>query len=104
MPINDPPFPKVYNLTVISGTGFGGPNLINIPGIARFSQITNNGTVDLSCRLNGDSQATFDLPANTTQIFNSLDIVIKSIDFADHISGSGANCIVQVICGITSGS
>lgn len=100
---NDPQQPKAWEPIVAAGSGFGGANLIAMPGYAVFLQVFNEGAVSLSVRLNRDTACTFTLASNTAQVFNFGDAIITSVDFANHISGGGSPCQVQVIAGVIQG-
>jgi hypothetical protein len=104
MTTNDPRLPKAWEFTVTTNSIFGGANKITIPGIAKFTQISNYGSTAVSVRLNGDSAATFTLHAGISQIFNPGDMEVSTIDFAEAAGVSGGtNCPVQVICGVCNG-
>ncbi|MHA2043246.1 MAG: hypothetical protein ACW99G_00545 [Candidatus Thorarchaeota archaeon] len=98
-------YPKVYDRTIAGGDTFG-DNEIDIVGdtggFASFAQITNNGSgPDIKVRLNGLTDAAFDLAAGDTQVFNSGDLSISLIEFDNTASGA-SDADVQVILSIRS--
>lgn len=97
-------FPKVYDLTVDAGTDFE-DNVCDILGDtgshAVFVQIANQGSTAVRVRLNGVTNAVFDLAASETQVFNSGDLAVTKIEFINVVSG-GAASDVQVIASCKS--
>ncbi len=96
-------YPKVYNLAVLGGSSWSS-NLVDIAGdtggYAVFTQISNtssNGAIRV--RLNGSSSSIFDLAQETTQVFNSGDVSLTSIEFENTESGS-ATVDVQVLLSV----
>ena len=106
-------YPKVYNVNVANGstytTGYNGTTssgntvaiLGDTGGYAVFVQIANQGSTAVKVQLNGTSTAIFDLGAGETQVFNSGDLTVSSVAFANTVSG-GATSACQVLCSIKS--
>lgn len=94
-------FPKVYDITASANSNFEN-NKAEISkdtnGIALFAQITNKGAEDVKFRLNGLNTAIIDLPAGSTQVFNSGDLLINLIEIKNE-SESSIN--IQIVCSIT---
>lgn len=92
-------FPRVYNLTVSSS--IFDDNKIDIfkdnNSFAKFVQIHCIDGEDLKVRINGSSEAVFDLPAGSTQQFDYGDIAINRLEFSNE--GSIATK-VQVILSV----
>ena len=101
-------YPKVYDLFVVDGTSFDDANnLVDIAGdtggYAVFAQITNKSThQDVRMRINGVTDAIMDVPAEYTQVFNSGDLSITKIEFANTASGASDTAPVQVVLSIRS--
>lgn len=104
---------RVYNLapvinSVVGGdvddeaTGYAAGNVANIfedtGGYAIFTQITNTGDVTLKVKVNGSTNAIFDLVSGDTQIYNHGDLLIAKIEFGNE-SGSTVG-EVQVQCSV----
>ena len=86
--------PKAYEATVNPGDAFGGSHLKTFPGsYVAYLQLTNMNTTTVQVRLNGDSNATFKLYGNTTQVFNVGDVTVTSLDFANTVSGGSASTV-----------
>ena len=106
-------YAKVYNVSVANGstytTGYNGStssgNTVTIlgdtGGFAVFVQIANQGSTAVKVQLNGNANAIFDLGAGETQVFNSGDLSVTSVAFANVASG-GSTSNVQVIASIKS--
>lgn len=101
-------YPKVYNLTISPDTTWDDAGnfadiLGDTGGYAVFAQITNKDASgdDLRMRLNGLSTAVMDLPANSTQVFNSGDLALSLIEFENPNSGS-TDVDVQIVLSIRS--
>lgn len=100
-------YPKVYDATVVGGTTYTDEaNIIDIAGdtggYAVFTQITNaDDTQDIKMRINGVADAVLDLPANSTQVFNSGDLAVTLIEFDNSTSGA-SDVEVQVVTSIKS--
>jgi hypothetical protein len=99
-------FPKVYNLTVNTGTTYTtAGNTVDIlgdtGGFAVFVQIANNGSTALQVQLNGMATAIFTLGAGETQVFNHGDLSVTKLQFANTVSG-GTNVPVQVLVSVKS--
>lgn len=100
-------YPKVFSRTIAGGSTFSTANniidlLTDAGGHAIFTQIENqSGSQALTVKLNGDTDAVFDLGTNETQVFNAGELVVSSIAFDNSTSGaSDAN--VQVLVSIKS--
>lgn len=94
-------FPKVYDITAEAESDFE-DNKAEISkdtnGVALFAQITNKGSEDVKFKLNGLNTAVIDLPAGSTQVFNSGDLLINLIE----IKNESENPVsVQIVCSIT---
>ncbi len=104
---------RVYNLAPVidsvvggdtddSATGYAAGNVANIfedtGGYAVFTQITNSGSVTLKVKVNGDTNAVFDLSSGDTQVYNHGDLLIAKIEFGN-ASGSTVG-EVQVQCSV----
>lgn len=101
-------YPKVYDLTISQDTtwddtGNSADIIGDTGGYAVFAQITNKDSSgdDLRMRLNGLSTAVMDLPANSTQVFNSGDLALSLIEFENPNSG-GADVEVQIVLSVRS--
>lgn len=97
-------YPKVYNLSVTNGSSYAA-NVADIlgdtGGYAVFVQITNQGSTPVKARLNGTADAIFDLAAGETQVFNSGDLAVSKLEFANTASG-GSTSAVQVLVSVRS--
>lgn len=97
-------YPKVYNMLITQGTDFE-DNVIDIlgdtGGYAVFVQIANQGSTAVRVRLNGVTDAVFDLGASETQVFNSGDLQVSKIEFVNNVSG-GSTADVQVLLSVRS--
>lgn len=97
-------YPKVYNMLVLQGTDFE-DNVIDIlgdtGGYAVFVQIANQGSTAVRVRLNGVTDAVFDLASSETQVFNSGDLQVSKLEFVNNVSG-GSTADVQVLLSIRS--
>lgn len=97
-------YPKVYDLTVANGSSYTA-NVVDITGdtggYAVFVQIANQGSTNVKVRLNGVTNAIFDLGASETQVFNSGDLSITKLEFANTVSG-GSSTNIQVLVSIRS--
>ena len=100
-------YPKVYDVTAVGGTTYtDAANIVDIAGdtggYAVFTQITNeDSSQDVKMRINGVADAVMDLPANSTQVFNSGDLAITLIEFDDSTSGA-TDVEIQVVTSIKS--
>jgi hypothetical protein len=99
-------YPKVYDESVAAGTTWT-DNEVDIAGdtggYAVFAQITNkHRSQDISMRLNGLTTAVMDLPADSTQVFNSGDLSLSLIEFDNSESGASGPVEVQVVLSIRS--
>jgi len=94
-------FPKVYDISTESESDFE-DNKAEISkdtnGYALFAQITNKGSEDVKFKLNGLNTAIIDLPAGSTQVFNSGDLIINLIEIKNE---STESVDVQIVCAIT---
>lgn len=72
---------------------------------AKFVQIKNSDSSDgIKVKLNGSTDAVFTLEANSTQIFNSGDLVVTKIEFDNSASGTNEVNAVEVILSVKSKS
>jgi hypothetical protein len=99
-------YPKVYDLSIENGTTFTNTNNVvdilgDTGGYAVFVQITNMGGTAVKCRLNGITDAIFDLDATSTQIFSYGDLSISKLEFSNTVSG-GSDTDVQVLLSVRS--
>lgn len=99
-------FPKVYDLTIVNGTSYSDPAnvadiLVDTGGYAVFVQISNQGSTAVKCRLNGVTDAIFDLGPSETQLFNYGDLAVTKLEFANVASG-GSDTDVQILTSIKS--
>lgn len=87
--------PRVYNISVLHGE----VETVTFPGTAVFTQIQNlSSTFNISCMMNGDSNATFNLDKNTTQVFNYGDMHLTSLTFDNSLSGA-TTVDIEIIIG-----
>jgi len=97
-------FPKVFDITATGGSVFtdNQADIVAAGGFATFAQITNqDATQDVTVRLNGVADSVFDLPANTTQVFNAGDLLITLIEIDNSLSGS-TDADIQILVSIRS--
>ena len=103
-------FPRVWDVTAVGGTTFATEdNIVDIAGEsgghAVFVQITNKNTAgsgeDVKIRLNGLTNATLDLAAGDTQIFNAGDLSVSHIAIDNSASGAG-DVDVQIVASVRS--
>tara|TARA_Y100000034_G_scaffold38278_2_gene47034 strand:- start:14788 stop:15402 length:615 start_codon:yes stop_codon:yes gene_type:complete len=100
-------FPKVFTRTIAGGSTFATANniidmAVDAGGNAIFAQIENqSGAQALTVRLNGDTDAVFDLSTSETQVFNAGEMVISQIAFDNSLSGAVA-ATVQVLVSVKS--
>jgi hypothetical protein len=94
-------YPKVYDIVAEANSDFE-DNKAEISkdtnGFALFAQITNKSSQDIKFKLNGLNTAIIDLPAGSTQVFNSGDLVINLIEIKNESEDSVS---VQIVCSIT---
>lgn len=99
-------YPKVYNLSCDAASGYTDNQadiLGDTSGYATFAQITNtHATQDVKVRLNGSADAIIDLPANSTQVFNTGDLAISKIEVANNESGAAGPVVVQILVSVKS--
>jgi hypothetical protein len=99
--------PVVLNKTITAGTTYTDTgNTVDIVttygGPAMFCQIENlDGSDAITVKLNGSSSAVMTLAHGDTQIFNSGDLAITELAFANTTSGNG-DVAVQVILSVRS--
>jgi len=97
-------FPKVYSLSCAGGSTYTS-NVADIlgdtGGYATFIQITNNGSNDVSVKINGLSSAIFTLGNGDTQVFNNGDLTITQLAIDNSASGA-STAVVQIICAVKS--
>lgn len=93
-------FPKVYDITAEAESDFS-DNKAEIHkdtnGYALFAQITNKSSEAVKFRLNGLNSAIIDLPAASTQVFNSGDLIINLIEIKNE---SAESVDVQIVVSI----
>lgn len=72
-------------------------------GSAKFVQIQNTDSSNaVKIKLNGSADAVLTLQANSTQIFNSGDLIINKIEFDNSFSGAAEVSAVEVVLSIKS--
>jgi hypothetical protein len=97
-------FPKVYSLSCAGGSTYAANTadiLGDTGGYATFVQITNNGSNDVSVKINGLSSAIFTLGNGDTQVFNNGDLTVTQLAIDNSASGA-ATAVVQIICAVKS--
>jgi len=97
-------FPKVYDITATGGSVFTDnvADIVADGGVATFAQITNqDASQDVTVRLNGIADSVFDLPADTTQVFNAGDLLITLIEIDNSLSGA-SDADIQILVSIRS--
>ncbi len=98
-------FPRVYDNTLSGGDTYADAEidiLGTLGGYAVFTQITNtSGSQDIKVKLNGDSNAIFDLAHGETQVFNFGELSVSSIAFDNSTSGA-STATVQTIVSVKS--
>lgn len=93
---------------VAAGTASTGTNMsldivATYGGPAMFVQLKNtDGSHAIKVKLNGSSSAIITLEANSTQIFNSGDLVINKLEFDNSFSGAGVVDTVEVLMSVKS--
>lgn len=101
---DDNTYPKVYDVLVANGSTYTA-NVVDIlgdsGGHAIFVQIANQGGTAVKVRLNGVTDAIFDLGGGETQVFNHGDLSITKLEFANTVSG-GSDSNVQVLVSVKS--
>lgn len=94
--------PRVYKLVVNVGSDFE-DNTIDIESdygkFAEFVQITNQSNEQVKIKLNGLSDAIFELGPKETQVFNYGEINIKKIE-AGSVESAEESVVLQVILAI----
>lgn len=95
----DSTFPIVYNLVVAPASTYAA-NVADIltdhGGYAKFVQVVVTNE-DVNMRINGT--AVINIPANTTQTFNSGDLLIGKLEFDNSDSGA-TTATVQILAGV----
>lgn len=72
-------------------------------GSAKFVQIQNTDSSNaVKIKLNGSADAILTLQANSTQIFNSGDLIINKIEFDNSFSGAAEVNAVEVVLSVKS--
>jgi len=99
-------FPKVFTRTLAGGSTFATSNniidmAVDAGGNAIFTQIENQGSQAVTVKLNGDTNAVFDLSGSETQVFNAGELVVSSIAFDNSTSGASSTT-VQVLVSVKS--
>ena len=99
-------YPIVYNVNVANGSTYTTNGntvdfLTDHGAYATFVQVTNGGGTACKCEINGSSGAIFDLSAGETQVFNTGDLSINKLQFANTVSG-GSTTAVQVLASLRS--
>ena len=97
-------YPIVTNINVVNGSTYTTAGntinyLVTYGSYATFVQITNSGGTPVKCQINGSSGAIFDLSAGETQVFNTGDLTISELQFANTASG-GSTSAVQVLASL----
>lgn len=97
-------YPLVTNINVANGSTYttngNSVNYLTTYGAyAVFVQVTNSGGTAVKCEINGNSSAIFDLSAGETQVFNTGDLTISSLSFANTVSG-GSTSAVQILASL----
>lgn len=95
-----PVYPKCYTLTVQDASLFDADNLIEFDGTAIWAQIRSLTNTNVSCRLNGDEDATFTLYGEESQNFNRGEVHLTSIDFQSLQVSGGTDVDIEIIVGI----
>jgi hypothetical protein len=97
-------FPIVYDLSVDAGTDFQ-DNVVDFltdtGSVAVFTQIHNQSSETVRVRINGATNAVFDLTNGETQIFNNGDLTISKLEFLNTVSG-GSPADIQILASIRS--
>jgi hypothetical protein len=94
--------------TIAGGTASTGTNMsldivATYGGPAMFVQLKNtDGSHAIKVKLNGSSSAVITLEANSTQIFNSGDLVINKLEFDNSFSGAGTVATIEVLMSVKS--
>lgn len=102
-------YPKVYNVSVPANTTFAvntaasrlADILTDTGSYAVYCQLTLATASTVKVKLNGDSNAIFDLSSTTVQIFNPGDFNITKLEFQND-TGTGGT--VQVLLSVVSKS
>ena len=97
-------YPRVWDVDVDGGDTWEDDEidiLGDLGGYAVFTQISNTGEEAIKVRLNGDTNATFDLADGETQVFNAGELSISKIQFDNTVSGAG-DTTVQVLASVKS--
>lgn len=98
-------FPVVYDITVGASTDYADNDeadfVTDHGNAATFVQIANQGSTAVKVRLNGVATAIFDLGASETQVFNSGDLQVTKLEFANTVSG-GSDSDVQILASVKS--
>jgi hypothetical protein len=99
-------YPLVYDLSVEAGTTYTDTdNVADIAtdtgSYAAFAQITNQHDAQtVRMRINGT--AVVDLPALTTQVFNSGDLAVSKLEFDNSESGAAGPAAIQILLSVRS--
>lgn len=98
-------FPVVYDVEVGADSDYGDNDVVDFVtdhgNAAVFVQIANQGSTAVKVRLNGVATAIFDLGSSETQVFNSGDLQVTMLEFANTVSGGSASD-VQVLASVRS--
>lgn len=99
-------FLRTYSVTVAAGSTYT-DNVVNILGdtgsAAIFTQINNQtSSKTLKVKVNGSSDAIFDLAGNESQIFNAGELSVTKLEFDYSASGASGNISVEVIVSVRS--
>jgi hypothetical protein len=102
-------FPVVYTKSVAAGSAYAAnvcDILVDNGAPATFCQISHNGSAGqvAKVKLNGSSNAIFDLEYGDTQVFNSGELQITKIEFDRTTSGAAGALSIQVIVAIKGSS
>lgn len=94
--------PRVYKLVVLPDSDFNN-NVVDLESdygkFAEFVQIANQSNESIEIKINGLSDAVFELGAKETQVFNYGEINIKKIE-AKPVEGASENINLQIILAI----
>ena len=97
-------YPLVYDLDVDADSTYTANEAdiyTDTGSYATFVQIANQGSTAVKVKLNGSSDAIFDLGGGETQVFNNGDLKISKLQFANTVSG-GSDTTVQVVVSVKS--
>lgn len=97
-------YPRTFELTVANPSNFV-DNIVDIigetNGYAVFVQIANHGNTSVKCRINGITNAVFDLGSGDVQLFNYGDLTVSKLEFQNNTEG-GDDVDIQILTSIRS--